>query len=245
MLSQDPGGDNAIFRYSDIGYDILAALIHEVTGELFEDYQWHHVLDPLHMFKSTFLMGEVKPRDLAAPHLRDTSGVPVVWDRYPYARQLGPSSCLFTNIVDMSNWIMANINGGLSYNRIMQPETQAQLWKPLYHDPWEWTGTGYNSGFFSMTYAESGIEPVRMVISGGGMPGVCTHATIFRDQGIAAIAFVNLRATPKDPAYSWGICDNLAIRLLRGELMGKITEYGDHKAYDYQRKDDLERLLSS
>ena len=42
MLNQDPGGDQ--FLYSDFGYDILADLIHKVSGELFEDYCRSHLL---------------------------------------------------------------------------------------------------------------------------------------------------------------------------------------------------------
>jgi CubicO group peptidase (beta-lactamase class C family) len=218
MLTQDPGAANAVFRYSDVGYDLLAALIYEKTGKLFEQYMREHILDPLQMFNSTFLKGEVRSWRLAAPHIRDAGGNPMVWKRYPYARQLGPSGCFLTNIVDMSHWVMANINGGVFIKRIMLPETQASLWQPLYHDFWGWTGTGYNSGFLIMSYAESGIGPVRMIASGGGEPGINVHITIFPDQGIAAIVFVNLLAAWKDPLYSWGICDNLAIQMLRGDL---------------------------
>jgi hypothetical protein len=69
-----------------------------------------------------------------------------------------------------------------------------------------------------MNYAESGIDPVRMIHGAGGGPGISTHVTMFPDQGIAAIVFVNLKAKPDDPSYSWGICDHLAIQMLRGEL---------------------------
>jgi CubicO group peptidase (beta-lactamase class C family) len=216
MLEQNPGGSE--FIYGSHSYNILAALVHEVTGELFEDYQRRHILDPLHMFKSTFLKREVKPWDLVAQHVRDDSGVPIVWERYLYSREGAPSGYLFTNIVDMSNWIMANINGGVYYNRIMQPETQAQLWVSLYDGAWGWPGVGYNSGFWLMNYAEDGIGPVRMILGAGGGVGINTHATIFPEQGIAAVVFVNLKAKPDDPSHSWGICDHLAIQMLRGEL---------------------------
>ena len=45
MLNQDPGGDQ--FLYSDFGYDILADLIHKVSGELFEEYCRSHFFEPL------------------------------------------------------------------------------------------------------------------------------------------------------------------------------------------------------
>lgn len=216
MLRQQPGGRE--YLYSDVGYGILAALIQEVTGELFEDYQRKHILEPLQMQKSTYIKSEIKLSNLAAAHVRDADGNPIVWDHYPYARQYTPSGCLFSNIVDMSHWIMANINGGVYYNRIMQPETQAQLWVSLYDNAWGWPGVGYNSGFWIMSYAESGIGPVRMILANGCQPGIHTHATIFPDQGIATIVLVNLQATPGGTAFGWSLCDRLAIQMLRGEL---------------------------
>jgi CubicO group peptidase (beta-lactamase class C family) len=218
VLSQDPGGPGAVFRYSDLGYNILAALVHKVTGELFEDYQRIHLFEPLHMSKTTYIKIQVKPNNLMSAHTRDADGNPVPWDRYPYTRQYGPAGCLFTNIVDMSNWVIANLNGGLLYNRIIHPDTQSKLWVSLCNDPWGWPGVGYNSGYWIMNYAESGIGSVRMILGVGAAPGVNTHLTIFPDQGLAAIVFVNLCAKPGDPAYAWGFCDSLAIQMLRGEL---------------------------
>ena len=58
-LLQDPGGPD--FLYSDIGYDILAELIHLHSRELLEDYSRRHILDPLKMKDSTFLLKEVDP----------------------------------------------------------------------------------------------------------------------------------------------------------------------------------------
>jgi CubicO group peptidase (beta-lactamase class C family) len=216
ILQQDPGGSE--FLYSDVGYSILGSLIFEVTGESFEDYQRRHILDPLHMFNSTFNFDEVKPWAWTERHLRDATGNPIVWDFIPRARSLAPCGLFFSNIVDMSHWIMANINGGFYCSRIMQPETHAKLWESLYDGAWDWPGVGYNSGFWIMNYTEDGIGPVRMVLGNGAGPGLSTHATIFPDQGLAAIVFVNLLSKPGDPAYSWGICDHLAIQMLRGEL---------------------------
>jgi CubicO group peptidase (beta-lactamase class C family) len=216
MLRQDPGG--AEYLYSDMGYCFLAALIQEVSGESFEDYQRHHILDPLLMFNSTFLRSEVKPWNLAVPHVRDTSGNPAVLGREPYARSLAACGFLYSNIVDMSHWIIAMINSGFYHKRILRPETQALLWESLYDNAWGWPGVGYNSGFWIMHYCESGIGPVRMILGAGSGPGICTHVTIYPDQGIGSIVFVNLKARPDDISYSWGICDHLAIQMLRGEL---------------------------
>jgi len=110
MLNQEPGGDQ--FLYSDFGYDILADLIHKVSGELFEEYCRSHLFEPLQMGASTFLFSEVAPEALVAAHIRDEAGTPAVWDNFPYDRKHAPSSCLHSNVVDMSNWAFAHMNHG-------------------------------------------------------------------------------------------------------------------------------------
>jgi CubicO group peptidase (beta-lactamase class C family) len=43
------------FQYSNIGYDILGAVIEAVSGESFEAFLTHHIFSPLGMSNSTFL----------------------------------------------------------------------------------------------------------------------------------------------------------------------------------------------
>jgi CubicO group peptidase (beta-lactamase class C family) len=218
MLSQDPGAKDASFGYGFMGYCLLGALIQEITDEPFEHYQRHHILDPLHMFRSTFLMSEVRKHNLAAAHIHDIPGKLVAYKNYPCARQLAPAAYLFTSVVELSHFIMATIDQGFYHRRILEAETQALMWTPLYTAPYGWVGTGYNSGVFITSYVESGREPIRMILSMGAIPGVNSHITIFPEQRIAAIVLINLNTTAENPCYSWGICDKLAIQLLHGEL---------------------------
>ena len=189
MLNQDPGGSQ--FIYSDFGYDILADLIHKVSGELFETYNRNHLLDPLRMSASTFLLSEVDPQALVAAHIRDENGKVVVWDNFPYDRKHAPSSCLHSNVVDMSNWVLAHLNHGeLDGERILQPENQAQLWEVLFpwggSDPLKAYGWGWELG---------DLEGEKLVTSFGGQPGVQTVAALLPDKGLAVIVLGNVLGT--------------------------------------------------
>ena len=46
----------ATFRYSNMAYEILGDVIAKVSGESFEDYVKHHILEPLDMKSSTLLI---------------------------------------------------------------------------------------------------------------------------------------------------------------------------------------------
>ena len=215
LLNQAPGGGK--FRYSDFGYDILADLIRNVSGELFEDYTRHHIFEPLGMSRSTFLVNEVDPRQLVAAHVYDDSGHAVVWKRFPYDRRHAPSSCLHSNVEDMSRWIRAHLNGGeLDGHRILQPESQARLWETLF--PWGGKdllrayGWGWEIGEF---------EGKKLVTSIGGQPGVQTIAALLPTERSAVIVLDNLLGSLgsfKDRYEVFELAQWTLGRLLHGEM---------------------------
>jgi CubicO group peptidase (beta-lactamase class C family) len=189
-LYQEP--DGPAFQYSDVGYDILADLIHKVSGELFEDYMRSHIFDPLKMKHSTFLVGEIDPDDLVVAHVRDEDGNVVVWDYLiPYDRKHAPSSCLHCSVEDYSLWLLAMMNGGAWHGkRILTAENQAKLWEMLYlwnpDDVLQGYGWGWELGNF-MGH--------QLVTSFGGQPGVQTVGMLLPTEGMGVIVLGNCLGT--------------------------------------------------
>lgn len=184
-LNQDPGGDQ--FLYSDAGYDVLADLIHKGSSELFEDYMQQHILTPLGMSSSTFLLDEVDADQLVAAHVFDAAGQPVVWEKFPYDRKHAPSSCLHTSVEDLSRWALAQMNGGeLNGQRILDPQSQAQLWEsltPLQDNPFF---TDYGWGWWL-----GELESTRSAAMTGAHPGVDVITVLLPEEGLGIIAMGN------------------------------------------------------
>ncbi len=63
-----PGKD---WAYSGIGFDILGDVVAKVSGQKFEDYVQDHVLTPLGLEDSSYLLSDVDPAALVAPHMYD------------------------------------------------------------------------------------------------------------------------------------------------------------------------------
>ncbi len=214
-LNQEPGGDQ--FLYSDFGYDILADLIHKVSGELFEDYVKHHIFEPLGMTSSTFLLNEVDSKQLVAAHVYDDAGNAVVWENFPYDRKHAPSSCLHSTVEDLSRWVLAHLNGGeRNGKRILQTASQAQLWERLF----DWGGEdlirGYGWGWWLGEF-----EGQPLVASFGAQPGVQTIAALLPTEGLAVIVLGNLYGSLgafEDPYYISEVSSSLLSKLLRGEI---------------------------
>jgi CubicO group peptidase (beta-lactamase class C family) len=117
------------FAYSNMAFECLGDVIAKVSGISFADYEKEFVLNPSGMKESTFLKPEYLPENWASPHQRIIETF--VWDGYPYNRMHGPSSTLHSNVLEMCNWAITNLNRG-SFNgqQILSPASYDILWKP-------------------------------------------------------------------------------------------------------------------
>jgi len=119
------------WRYSNIGFEVLADVVATVARMPFEDYVQRRILTPLGMRKSTFLMTDVDTTLLAQGNEADSTGAPKPTGVYPYNRPHAGSSTLHSNVDDMLLFGAANIHrGALGGASILSPATYAEMWKP-------------------------------------------------------------------------------------------------------------------
>lgn len=200
------------FNYSDMGYNVLAEVIAKVSGELFEEYVQNHIFTPLGMTHSTFLLEEVDPELLVAAHVADEASKEVIISPiFPYNRSQAPSSCLHSNVEDMSRWLIAQMNGGeLDGQRILTPASQATLWTmlstPGYGGIWQEYGWGCWLGE---------LEGKPTIMSAGAQPGVQTMAgLVVPEHSLAVIALGNYLASYDDPFYAVGLAEEMMKQFL-------------------------------
>jgi CubicO group peptidase (beta-lactamase class C family) len=119
------------FRYSNIGFELLADLVAVVSGESFEDYVQRHILRPTAMVHSTFLMTDVDSVNLATGH-ELVAGVQAPRG-YPYNRRHAGSSTMHSGVEDMLRYGVMHANRGtIDGKRILERETYDLLWKAEY-----------------------------------------------------------------------------------------------------------------
>jgi CubicO group peptidase (beta-lactamase class C family) len=117
------------FSYSNMAFEVLGDLIAKVSGMSFEDYVKTNILNPLDMKESTFLKKKVSPELATTPHVMQLSTD--VSDIYPYHRAHAPSSTLHSNVLEMCNWAVANMNKGTFKGKdILKSESYDVLWEP-------------------------------------------------------------------------------------------------------------------
>jgi len=97
------------YSYSNVGFEVLGAIIANVSGMSFEQYMSQHIFGPLQMENTSYILTDLDAPEIAQPHVdhpyRRT-------ERFPYNRRFSPSGNLFTSITDMNNWAIFNVNKG-------------------------------------------------------------------------------------------------------------------------------------
>lgn len=124
--------------YSDDAYNVLGALIANVSGISYEAYLQRHLFDPLGMTKTTTMA----PREgdsalLAIGYEQDAAGV-VRRSVYPYNRVHVPCGCVASNVLEMTRYATAHLNRGvLDGMRILTPQSYDVMWTVQVHEPEE------------------------------------------------------------------------------------------------------------
>jgi len=116
------------FHYSNMAFDVLAAVVAKVSGQSFEVFVKKNILLPLEMKESSFYQPETNVSLRTTPH---TGKPPRVSKIYPYNRSHAPSSTLNSSAAEMSHWVIANLHeGNYKGKQILQPSTYKTLITP-------------------------------------------------------------------------------------------------------------------
>jgi CubicO group peptidase (beta-lactamase class C family) len=241
------------FAYSNMAFEVLGDLIAKVSGETFEGYVQKHILKPLQMNSSTLLVKQAAPQLLTSPHVLNASYEVTVSKVFPYNRMHSPSSTLYSNVVDMSRWAMANMNRGeLDGRRILKASTYDEMWKPA--------GEKFTRVGISWFLGE--YRGHRTVSHGGGDTGFRSNLVMIPDLKIAVVMMSNFdgasslgEITPAALDIALGLKpEPLVIRIAIAKMVGRaiaksgidsaIAQYRDLKKNQPQGYDFSENQLN-
>jgi CubicO group peptidase (beta-lactamase class C family) len=177
------------YSYSNMAYEVLGALIAQVSGMPFETYMQREVLHPLQMDASTFLKRDVPAQLATTPYIcvPELERSPV----YPYHRAHAPSSTLHSSALEMCHWASAQLRRGTwGGQRILSADSYDLLWRPyapLGDAPPESMGLGWFLG----TY-----KGYRRVSHGGADTGFQTSLTLVPELGLGVVVLANALPAP-------------------------------------------------
>jgi CubicO group peptidase (beta-lactamase class C family) len=199
------------FTYSNMAFEVLGDLIAKVSGLSFADYVKQNILLPLGMNDSSILIRDVDPELLASGHEEGWFGRTRVTKHFAYNRSHGPSSCLYSSIVDMSRWAIANMNSGeLDGKRILDASSYELLWTPALE---EVRVSGDNRPVhIGLSWFLSEKAGNQIVSHGGRDTGYRANFVLYPDVGGAIILLSNY----SDPDETFDKVTSLAARVAMG-----------------------------
>jgi len=178
-LIANPG---ELYSYSNMAYDILGDLISKTSKIPFEQYIKQHVLDPLEMEKSTILLKNVDKNLLALPHLMDKKFEYKVSEMIPYSRRHPACGTLFSNVIEMSNWAIANMNRGLfKGKRILQDSSYNMMWRPAVIE----------DNPVGISWLIEDFGGYKLFSHGGGDPGYRIEFYIIPEKSVGVVVMAN------------------------------------------------------
>jgi CubicO group peptidase (beta-lactamase class C family) len=135
--------------YSNYGAALAGYIVSQVSGEPYDQYVQHHILDPLRMTHSTAT--EPVPATLAGDLARsyDTDASPPVRKPFMFDR-MAPDGSVSATAADMANFMVAHLHEGrFDDASILGPATMAQMHESSFaEDP---RLAGYAHGFRQQT----------------------------------------------------------------------------------------------
>jgi CubicO group peptidase (beta-lactamase class C family) len=175
------------WRYSNTGYVILGVLIHRITGQFYGDFLHDRIFVPLGMTATRIISeadivphrsngyrlvdGEIKNQQWVAPSLNTTA-----------------DGALYTNVFDMAKW-----DSALYTNRLLRPESFAQMWTPVRLN----NGTTHPYGF---GWGVTTVNGHRLIAHSGAWQGFTMAISRYIDDRLSVVVFTNLDEDNSHPA---------------------------------------------
>jgi len=160
-------------------------------GELYDDYvalMQDHVLDPMDMVSSTFSFDEVEASsNYAMPYGMTPLGDMVKLELSDEAVlvPIGPAGALWSNVLDMANYLITNLNGGMAPDgtQVISTDSLAVTWEPQVDIT---ADASYGLGWIVEDY-----EGVKVLSHGGNTFGFTSEMAFLPDHGLGISILTN------------------------------------------------------
>lgn len=197
------------WAYCNTAYAIIGYLIELFSGETYDAYVERNVLSPLEMNMSGFDLKPGMEAQLATGYVRDGGADKPLErvDRYIIGtKPEDPAGSLYSTVIDLSNFIICNLNRGIYRGRRLLDEETVEEMHRLQR------GAGGSRSGMALTWFRS-IHSGHVLLSHtGGLPGFTNHVAFYKDLEIGVCWLSNL-----NDGTGWRPPAPTALRIISGE----------------------------
>lgn len=186
------------YDYDNLLYLVAGEIIKRVSGMSWEAFVKTRILDPLGMDNTYTNLNYIQDRkNVATPHLVEKGKIRVIEpDSFDPERVNGAAGAIYSNVDDLANWLLVQLNGGkygdnLS-SQLFSPQSQHEMWKihtTLSVD----RNPRYNSHFagYGLGWRLTDIKGNMVVSHTGGLPGMLSKTLIIPDLNLGVVILTN------------------------------------------------------
>jgi CubicO group peptidase (beta-lactamase class C family) len=164
-----------VLAYSGHGYDLAAHVVEQVSGIPFDQYVEQHILQPLGMEQSGYLLSPPMPDGLAVGYAYE-GGVQIP---QPIDYEPGyPSGSFVSTAADMAKFMLAHLQNGCYQDTcILRPETIAMMHQQQFTNHPQLAGWTYG-------FAEGFENNQRWIGHGGAIRGFGSDLTLLPEHNL-------------------------------------------------------------
>lgn len=211
----EPNRDfRTVFQYQNLMFLTAGHLVGKLSGSTWEDFTRRRILEPLGMTSSSFSVTEMKAAaDHALPYGEKKDKV----EELPYRNidAVGPAGSINSNVIDMANWVMLNLNKGkVAGKAIVSEAAMAQIHAPqmviqdpavlLLHNFPELFYPSYGMGWFMTSYRGHTV-----LHHGGNIDGFSAMVSFMPRDNTGLVILTNLNGTVLPYTVMFNIYDRL------------------------------------
>lgn len=201
------------YDYDNMLYIVAGEVVARVSGQSWEEFVESRIMEPLGMTESAASFKRIKDRsNITDAHVPVDGKLQVVPKQE--AKRHNSVGGIYSNVSDMSKWVMMQLNGGSAAGRIFSAETHREMWTPQTVRP---VGSGgpyrTNFAFYGLGWNLSDINGYMLVSHTGGHSGIVTQVTMLPELKLGIIVFTNQEEVSAFTAITNSIIDGyLGIR---------------------------------
>ncbi|MGL5871436.1 MAG: serine hydrolase [Xenococcaceae cyanobacterium] len=200
----------AKFHYQNLMYATAGYLVEQITNTSWEDFVREEIFTPLGMNDSNFSVSQSQQTDnFALPYRENENEIkPISFLNFD---AIAPAGSINSNLIDLSKWLILNLNQGKYNNQEMISEFGLQeihtpqiiLSEPM-RKCQEILYQTYGLGWFIYPYRGH-----HLIEHGGNIDGFSSLVALLPQQNIGMAILTNLMRTSLPTVIAYQICDRL------------------------------------
>ncbi|UCE21706.1 MAG: serine hydrolase, partial [Candidatus Aminicenantes bacterium] len=244
----EPSKDfRTIFQYQNLMFMTAGYLVGQIAGTSWERFVRNRIFMPLGMTNSNFSVNDSqRAPDFALPYREKDDKI----IKIPFRNidTVGPAGSINSNVTDMANWILLNLNKGkIGDQQVISESSLKEIHSPQMISSKSYR---YDESFYSMYGMGWGITSYRghlFLSHGGGIDGFTAQVVLLPRDNIGMVILTNRGGTALPPIIS----NNVADRLLGldevdwNSRVKKQVEEGRERAEKAKKEKDEDRKLNT